>query len=130
MVPIHAERGNRLCRDERGRPRLGNGVLVLDAPAELVIVSHGEPMRSRFFPSHGSLVTRVPYERLTSFAVSPPPRRAGRRSTSSRCGQAARRSRSGSSTARTPSRQRCDARGVQQVDPGSPAIDGGNTDLR
>ncbi|HEY3338272.1 MAG TPA: hypothetical protein VGK18_07195 [Propionicimonas sp.] len=73
VVPIHAERSNRLCRDGRGRPRLGNGVLLLDAPAELVIVSRGEPMRSRFFPSHGSLVTRVPYERLTSYTVSPAP---------------------------------------------------------
>ena len=73
VIPLHAERGNRLCRDERGRPRLGNGVLLVDTPAELVIVSHGEPLRSTFFPSHGSLVTRVPYERLTSFAVTPPP---------------------------------------------------------
>ncbi|MGV8907360.1 MAG: hypothetical protein ACOH1Y_00115 [Propionicimonas sp.] len=73
VVPIHAERGNRLCRDQRGRPRLSNGVLLLDAPAELVIFSHGEPMRSKFFPSDGSQLTRVPYERLTSFTVSPPP---------------------------------------------------------
>lgn len=77
VVPIHAERGSRLCRDQRGRPRLTNGVLMLDAPAELVIVSRGEPMRSKFLPTDGSRVTRVPYERLTSFTVSPPPSRGG-----------------------------------------------------
>ncbi len=130
VVPIHTERGNRLCIDERGRPRLGNGVLVLDAPAELVFVSHGEPMRSKFFPSHGSLVTRVPYERLTSFAVSPPPRRRGPSFHILTL-------RAGNQVITQWFLDRPDAvvaalraRGVPQVDAGTPAIDGGLTDLR
>ena len=130
VVPIHTERGNRLCLDERGRPRLGNGVLVLDAPAELVIISHGEPMRSRFFPSHGSLVTRVPYQRLDSFAVSPPPRRRGPSFHILTL-------RAGNQVITQWFHDRPDAvvaalraRGVPEVDESTPAIDGGNTDLR
>jgi hypothetical protein len=130
VVPIHTERGNRLCLDERGRPRLGNGVLVLDAPAELVIISHGEPMRSRFFPSQGSLVTRVPYERLASFAVSPPPRRRGPSFHILTL-------RAGNQVITQWFLDRPDAvvaalraRGVPQVDESIEAIDGGNTDLR
>jgi len=130
VVPIHAERGNRLCLDERGRPRLGNGVLVVDAPAELVIVSHGEAMRSKFFPSHGSLVTRVPYERLTSFAVSPPPSRGGPSFHILTL-------RAGDQLIAQWCLDRPDAvvaalhaRGVPQVDAGGPATDGPNSDLR
>jgi hypothetical protein len=130
VVPIHTERGNRLCLDERGRPRLGNGVLVLDAPAELLIVSHGEPMRSKFFPNHGSLVTRVPYERLTSFEMSPPPRRRGPSFHILTL-------RAGNQVITQWFLDRPDAlvaalraRDVPQVDAGTPANDGGNTDLR
>jgi hypothetical protein len=130
VVPIHTERANRLCLDERGRPRLGNGVLVLDAPAELVIISHGEPMRSRFFPSHGSLVTRVPYERLASFAVSPPPRRRGPSFHILTL-------RAGNQVITQWFLDRPDAvvvalraRGVPQLDASTPAINGGDTDLR
>jgi hypothetical protein len=130
VVPIHTERGNRLCLDERGRPRLGNGVLVLDAPAELVIVSHGEPIRSKFFPSHGSLVTRVPYERLASFAVSPPPSRRGPSFHVLTL-------RAGNQVITQWFLDRPDAvvaalraRGVPQVDADRPAVDGGNADLR
>ena len=123
VVPIHAEHGNRLCRDERRRPRLGNGILVLDAPAELLIVSHGEPMRARFFPSHGSLVVRVPYERLTSYTVSPPPSRGHSFHTVTL--------RAGSQSlvqwfldAPEAVAAVLDARGVQRLDPGSAALDG------
>jgi hypothetical protein len=123
VVPIHAERGNRLCRDDRGIPRLGNGVLVLDAPTEMVIVSRGEPMRSRFFPSHGSLVTRVPYERLTSYTVSQPPLgghsfhvltlRAGSQAIPQ-----------GFLDAPDAVAVALDARGVQRLEPGNPALAG------
>jgi len=128
VVPIHTERANRLCRDERGRPGLGNGVLVLDAPAELLTVSRGEPMRSKFFPSHGSLVTRVPYERLTSYTVAPPP--AGGHSFHALI------LRAGSQTitqwfldAPEAVAAALDARGVQRIEAGSPALDG-RTGLR
>jgi hypothetical protein len=77
VVPIHLERGNRLCRDEHNAPRLSNGLLLVDTPGELVIVARGEPARARFFPADGSDVTWIPYERLTSFTVVPPPRRGG-----------------------------------------------------
>jgi hypothetical protein len=123
VVPILAERGNRLCRDERRRPRLGNGVLVLDTPAELLIVSHGEPMRSRFFPTHGSLVTRVPYERLTSYTVSPPPTRGHSfhvltlRASSQAIEQWFLDAPDAVAAA-------LDARGVQRLDPGSAGLDG------
>ncbi len=124
VVPIHTERANRLCLDEHGRPRLGNGVLVMDTPAQLVVVSHGEPMRSTFFPSHGSLVTRVPYERLTSFAVSPPPARRGPsfhiltlRAGDQVITQWFLDAPDAVVTA-------LDARGVQRLDPGSPELDG------
>jgi hypothetical protein len=123
VVPIHTEHGNRLCRDDRGRPRLGNGVLVLDAPAELVMVSHGDPVRSKFFPSHGSLVIRVPYERLTSYSVSPPP--PGGHSFHELT------LRAGSQAipqwfldAPVAVVTALDARGVQRLEPGSPELDG------
>ena len=130
VVAIHAERGNRLCLDQRGRPRLGNGVLLLDAPAQLVIVSRGEPMRSKFFPSDGSQVTRVPYERLTSFTVTPPPSRGGPsfhvltlRAGNQAIVQWFLDPPDAVVAALT-------ARGVRQVDAGSPAIDHGFTGLR
>jgi hypothetical protein len=72
VTPILVERRNRLCRDERNRPRLTTGVLLVDTPAEFVIVNRGEPMTSPFLPSHVSSVTRTPYGGLTSFAVRPP----------------------------------------------------------
>ena len=123
VVPIHAEHGKRLCRDERGRPRLGNGVLLLDAPAELVIISHGELIRSRFFPSHGSLVTRVPYERLTSYTVAPPPTRGHSfHALTLRAGtQAITQWFLDPPDAVAAA---LDARGVQRLDPGSAALDG------
>lgn len=77
VVAIHVERGNRLCRDDRFRPRLSNGLLLVDTPGEFLIISRGEPTRARFFPADGSVLTWVPYERLTSFALVPPPRRGG-----------------------------------------------------
>jgi len=130
LVPIHAERSNRLCLDQRGRPRLGNGVLLLDAPAELMIFSHGEPMRSKFFPSDGSRLTRVPYERLTSFTVSPPPAHGGPSFhilTLRAGGQMIPQWFLDPPDAVVAALQ---ARGVPQVDAGSPAIDGWSAGLR
>lgn len=77
VVPIHYERANRLCLDQLHRPRLGNGLLIVDSQTELVIISRGPALRSRFLPSQGTSLTRVPYERLRSFWVSPPPDKRG-----------------------------------------------------
>lgn len=72
VVPIHVEPRNRLCRDRRNRRRLSTGVMVVDTPRELVLVSCGEPMRSLFMPNYATNVLVVPYGRLTSFDVVPP----------------------------------------------------------
>ncbi|MCC6494813.1 MAG: hypothetical protein IT193_00990 [Propionibacteriaceae bacterium] len=72
VVPIHVEPRNRLCRDRRNRRRLSTGVMVVDTPRELVLVSCGEPVRPLFMPNYATNVVIVPYGGLTSFDVVPP----------------------------------------------------------
>lgn len=72
--PIHVEGRSRPCRDERLRHRLTTGLMVLASPSELVVVNRGGPMRSRFRRAdYASNVLRIPYSRMTSFAVLPAP---------------------------------------------------------
>ncbi len=72
VVPVHVEPRNRLCRDQRNRRRLSTGVMVVDTPRELVLVSCGEPLRPLFMPNYATNVLIVPYGGLTSFDVVPP----------------------------------------------------------
>jgi hypothetical protein len=71
VAAIHLEPRNRLCRDARNRRRLSTGVMVVDTPRELVVVSRGTPTRPLFAPDYATNTLLVPYGRLTSFDVAP-----------------------------------------------------------
>lgn len=73
VVPIHFEPRDRWCRDERNRRRLTTGVMMLDAPDELIIVNRDKPTRRFWETRYAASVLFVPYAGLTSFALSPPP---------------------------------------------------------
>lgn len=79
VAPIHLEPKDRLCRDKSNRLRLSNGVMILDAPDELIIVNRGKPARRFFEPNYAGDSIFVPYAGLTSFSlVAPRPGRAPR----------------------------------------------------
>jgi hypothetical protein len=69
VVAIHVEPKNRLCRDSRLRRRLSTGVMIVDAPRELILVNCGEPVRRFFLANYATNVVLVPYAGLTSFEV-------------------------------------------------------------
>lgn len=72
--PIHVEEPGRRCRDERNRRRLSTGLLVLEAARELIVVNRGAPLRSRFrWANYGANVLTIPFDRMSSFDVAPPP---------------------------------------------------------
>ncbi len=69
VVAIHVEPKNRLCRSGRFARRLSTGLMVVDTPEALVLVSGGEPTRSIFSANYATSVLIVPYSRLDSWAV-------------------------------------------------------------
>ncbi len=71
VVAIHVEQKNRLCRSGRFGRRLSTGLMVVDTPDELVLVSGGEPTRSIFAANYATHVLVVPYRGLDSFALTP-----------------------------------------------------------
>jgi hypothetical protein len=73
VVAIHVEPKNRLCRTGRFRPRLSTGVMIVDTPRELVLVTGGEPTRSLLAPNYATDVLVVPYRCLDSYEVLEPP---------------------------------------------------------
>jgi len=70
VVAIHVEQKNRLCRSGRFGRRLSTGLMVVDTPDELVLVSGGEPTRSIFAANYATKVLVVPYSRLGSWALT------------------------------------------------------------
>jgi hypothetical protein len=72
VAAIHVEPKNRLCRAGGLRPRLSTGLMVIDTPHELVLVTGGEPTRSIFAPNYATFVVVVPYSRLDDYAVAAP----------------------------------------------------------
>jgi hypothetical protein len=70
VVAIHVEQKNRLCRSGRFSRRLSTGLMVVDTPEALVLVSGGEPARSIFAPNYATNVVMVPYSRLESWALT------------------------------------------------------------
>ncbi len=76
---LHFEPRNRPCRDDRNRLRLSNGLLIVDATDELVIVDRGIPARRPFHPVYAVSTRFVPYARLTSYAFLPVHRTGPRR---------------------------------------------------
>jgi hypothetical protein len=70
VAAIHVEPRNRLCRSGRFARRLSTGLMVVDTPEALVLVSGGEPARSIFAPNYATEVRIVPYSRLDSWALT------------------------------------------------------------
>jgi hypothetical protein len=70
VVAIHVEQKNRLCRTGRFGRRLSTGLMVVDTPDELVLVTGGEPTRSIFAANYATKVLLVPYSRLDSLAMT------------------------------------------------------------
>jgi hypothetical protein len=73
VVPVHFEPADRRCRNEAGRRRLTTGLLILDAPNELILVHRNEPMRTLFQPNYAVAATTIPYHRLSSYSLESPP---------------------------------------------------------
>ena len=73
VEPIHVELPGRYCRDAANRIRLSTGVMFLDAPHELIVVSRGEPTRRFFNSTYAVNCVYVPYAGVTSYALVPPP---------------------------------------------------------
>jgi hypothetical protein len=69
VVAIHVEQKNRLCRSGRFGRRLSTGLMVVDTPDELVLVTGGEPTRSIFAANYATQVLVVPYGRLDSWTL-------------------------------------------------------------
>jgi len=78
VVAIHVEQKNRLCRGSGMRPSLSTGVMIVDTPRELVLVTGGEPTRPIFSPNYATNVVVVPYSRLDDYALVAPAMRKGR----------------------------------------------------
>ena len=72
-MPLHFEPRDRFCHDAQNRRRLSTGQMILDAGDELVIVDREAPVRRFFHPTYAARLTYVPYARLSSFALLPPP---------------------------------------------------------
>jgi len=70
VVAIHMEPRNRLCRSGRFGRRLSTGLIIVDTPDVLVMVSGGEPLRSIFAPNYATNVLAVPYSRLESWNLA------------------------------------------------------------
>jgi hypothetical protein len=70
VVAIHVEQKNRLCRSGRFSRRLSTGLMAVDTPDELVLVTGGEPTRSIFAANYATKVLVVPYSRLDSWALT------------------------------------------------------------
>ena len=70
VVAIHVEPKNRVCRSGRFARRLTTGLMVVDTPEELVLVSGGEPTRSIFSANYATNVLVVPYSRLDSWDLT------------------------------------------------------------
>ncbi|HEY3549096.1 MAG TPA: hypothetical protein VGK17_23730 [Propionicimonas sp.] len=70
VVAIHVEQKNRLCRSGRFGRRLSTGLMVVDTPDELVLVTGGEPTRSIFAANYATKVVVVPYSRLDSWTLT------------------------------------------------------------
>jgi hypothetical protein len=70
VVAIHVEPKNRVCRSGRFARRLTTGLMVVDTPEELVLVSGGEPTRSIFAANYATNVLVAPYSRLDSWALT------------------------------------------------------------
>jgi hypothetical protein len=70
VVAIHVEQKNRVCRSGRFARRLTTGLMVVDTPEELVLVSGGEPTRSIFAANYATNVLVVPYSRLDSWDLT------------------------------------------------------------
>ena len=70
VVAIHVEPKNRLCRSGRFARRLSTGLMVVDTPGALVLVSGGEPTRSIVSANYATSVLIVPYSRLDSWALT------------------------------------------------------------
>jgi hypothetical protein len=73
VTPIHFEPGNRRCRNEANRRRLTTGLMILDAPGELILVNRNEPMRTVFQPNYAVCCIAIPYRQMTGFALASPP---------------------------------------------------------
>ena len=73
VVPIHFEPRDRPCRTAENRRRLTTGLLILEAPDEIIIVDRELPFRRRFHPTYAARTTFIPTAMLTSFSLVPPP---------------------------------------------------------
>lgn len=71
--PLHFEPRDRVCRDDDNRFRLSTGVLVLDTRNELIIADRGAATRRFFHPTYASRFVYLPFGRIDTFALVPPP---------------------------------------------------------
>ena len=72
-APLFYDRPGRPCRNAKGRRRISNGTLVLDAGRDLVVVDRTQPMRSRWHAEYAYQRTFIPYRRIRSFALTHSP---------------------------------------------------------
>ncbi len=73
LWPVHLEMPQQPCRDERLRSRLSTGVLLVETPTDLVIVSRGAPARPRLRSvDHTVATTTIPFAEITSSALVEP----------------------------------------------------------
>ena len=70
VVAIHVEPRNRLCRSGRFGRRLSTGLMVVDTPGVLVLVSGGDATRSIFAANYATNALLVPYSRLDFWALT------------------------------------------------------------
>ena len=72
MVPIHFEPQGRPCRNDEGERAVSTGLLILDAPEELILLNRDKPAR---LPDEAWLAANdifIPYRALTGFSLAAP----------------------------------------------------------